>query len=104
MHYLAVVLRGAAARGACVAFALDALHPLGGYPGDDVKARELFGELDQAYPGCSTASTTNAALRAAAAALAWQARWPSSTSTCAHEDGPALRPRRTCSASRGLAR
>ena len=31
-----------------VAFAPDALFPLGGYPGDEEKARELFGKLDQA--------------------------------------------------------
>jgi carboxymethylenebutenolidase len=31
-----------------VAFAPDALTPLGGYPGDEDKARELFGKLDQA--------------------------------------------------------
>jgi carboxymethylenebutenolidase len=31
-----------------VAFAPDALFPLGGYPGDEDKARELFGKLDQA--------------------------------------------------------
>lgn len=31
-----------------VAFAPDALAPLGGYPGDEDKARELFGKLDQA--------------------------------------------------------
>ena len=31
-----------------MAFAPDALTPLGGYPGDEDKARELFGELDQA--------------------------------------------------------
>jgi len=31
-----------------VAFAPDALFPLGGYPGDEDKARALFGELDQA--------------------------------------------------------
>ena len=30
-----------------IAFAPDALHPLGGYPGDEDKARELFGKLDQ---------------------------------------------------------
>jgi len=30
-----------------VAFAPDALTPLGGYPGDEDKARELFGKLDQ---------------------------------------------------------
>lgn len=30
-----------------VAFAPDALSPLGGYPGDEDKARELFGRLDQ---------------------------------------------------------
>jgi carboxymethylenebutenolidase len=31
-----------------VAFAPDALHPLGGYPGDEDKARALFAKLDQA--------------------------------------------------------
>jgi carboxymethylenebutenolidase len=31
-----------------VAFAPDALTPLGGYPGDEDKARELFGKLDAA--------------------------------------------------------
>lgn len=31
-----------------MAFAPDALAPLGGYPGDEDKARELFGTLDQA--------------------------------------------------------
>ena len=30
-----------------IAFAPDALDPLGGYPGDEDKARELFGKLDQ---------------------------------------------------------
>jgi carboxymethylenebutenolidase len=30
-----------------VAFAPDALTPLGGYPGDEDKARDLFGKLDQ---------------------------------------------------------
>ena len=30
-----------------IAFAPDALYPLGGYPGDEDKARELFGKLDQ---------------------------------------------------------
>ena len=31
-----------------IAFAPDALHPLGGYPGDEDKARTLFQKLDQA--------------------------------------------------------
>jgi carboxymethylenebutenolidase len=31
-----------------IAFAPDALHTLGGYPGDEGKARALFGKLDQA--------------------------------------------------------
>lgn len=31
-----------------IAFAPDALAPLGGYPGNEDKARELFGKLDQA--------------------------------------------------------
>lgn len=30
-----------------IAFAPDALHPLGGYPGDEDQARALFGKLDQ---------------------------------------------------------
>jgi carboxymethylenebutenolidase len=30
-----------------IAFAPDALYPLGGYPGDEDKARALFGQLDQ---------------------------------------------------------
>lgn len=30
-----------------IAFAPDALHPLGGYPGDEEKARALFQQLDQ---------------------------------------------------------
>ncbi len=31
-----------------IAFAPDALFPLGGYPGDEDRARELFSKLDQA--------------------------------------------------------
>jgi carboxymethylenebutenolidase len=31
-----------------IAFAPDALHPLGGYPGDEDKARDMFGKLEQA--------------------------------------------------------
>jgi len=31
-----------------IAFAPDALFPLGGYPGDEDKAREMFGRLDEA--------------------------------------------------------
>ena len=31
-----------------IAFAPDALHPLGGYPGDEDKARALFPQIDQA--------------------------------------------------------
>ena len=31
-----------------IAFAPDGLFPLGGYPGDEDKAREMFGKLDQA--------------------------------------------------------
>ena len=31
-----------------IAFAPDALFPLGGYPGDEDRAREMFGRLDQA--------------------------------------------------------
>jgi carboxymethylenebutenolidase len=45
-----------------VAFAPDALYPLGGYPGDEDKARDLFPKLDQAK--------TRADFSAAAHALA----------------------------------
>lgn len=34
-----------------IAFAPDALTPLGGYPGDEDKARSLFGQLDQTKTG-----------------------------------------------------
>ncbi len=34
-----------------IAVAPDALFPLGGYPGDEDKARDLFGKLDQAKTG-----------------------------------------------------
>lgn len=44
-----------------IAFAPDALYPLGGYPGDEDKARELFTKLDQ--------TKTRADFLAAAAAL-----------------------------------
>jgi carboxymethylenebutenolidase len=44
-----------------IAFAPDALHPLGGYPGDEDKARALFQKLDQ--------GKTRADFVAAAAAL-----------------------------------
>jgi carboxymethylenebutenolidase len=44
-----------------IAFAPDALYPLGGYPGDEDKARELFPKLDQ--------SKTRADFLASAAAL-----------------------------------
>ncbi len=39
-----------------VAFAPDALFPLGGYPGDEDKARELFQRLDQAKTRVRTSS------------------------------------------------
>jgi carboxymethylenebutenolidase len=42
-----------------IAFAPDALFPLGGYPGDEDKARDLFGKLDQA----KTREDMRAALR-----------------------------------------
>jgi carboxymethylenebutenolidase len=45
--YIEDVARRAALEG-YVAFAPDALTPLGGYPGDEDKARELFGKLDAA--------------------------------------------------------
>ncbi len=34
-----------------IAFAPDAIYPLGGYPGDEDKAREMFGRLDMAKTG-----------------------------------------------------
>lgn len=42
-----------------VAFAPDALHPLGGYPGDEDKARELFQKLDQAKTRADFVSAAN---------------------------------------------
>ena len=45
--YIEDVARRLAVEG-YVAFAPDALAPLGGYPGDEEKARELFAKLDQA--------------------------------------------------------
>ena len=45
--YIEDVARRAALAG-YLAFAPDALTPLGGYPGDEDKARELFGKLDAA--------------------------------------------------------
>ncbi|RTL33576.1 MAG: dienelactone hydrolase family protein [Burkholderiales bacterium] len=47
-----------------IAFAPDALFPLGGYPGDEDKARELFPKLDQA-------KTRSDFLASAAALKAW---------------------------------
>ena len=45
--YIEDVARRLAAAG-YVAFAPDALAPVGGYPGDETRAREMFGKLDQA--------------------------------------------------------
>src|SRR5688572_3916082 len=45
--YIEDVARRVAAAG-YVAFAPDALAPVGGYPGDETKAREAFGKLDDA--------------------------------------------------------
>ncbi len=44
--YIEDVARRLAAAG-YVAFAPDALAPVGGYPGDETRAREMFGKLDQ---------------------------------------------------------
>jgi carboxymethylenebutenolidase len=44
--YIEDVARRAALEG-YVAFAPDALAPVGGYPGDEDKAREMFGKLDE---------------------------------------------------------
>jgi carboxymethylenebutenolidase len=46
--YIEDVARRTAVAG-YLAFAPDALTPLGGYPGDEDKARELFGKLDAAH-------------------------------------------------------
>ncbi len=42
-----------------IAFAPDALFPLGGYPGDEDKARELFGKLDQTKTRADFVEATN---------------------------------------------
>ena len=44
-----------------VAFASDALFPLGGYPGDEDKARDLFATLDQAKTRADFVAAANAA-------------------------------------------
>ncbi len=51
-----------------MAFAPDALAPLGGYPGDEDKARELFGKLDLAKVGEDFV-----------AAAEWLKAWPDCT-------------------------
>lgn len=43
-----------------IVFAPDALAPLGGYPGDEDKARELFGTLDQAKARADFVAAANA--------------------------------------------
>jgi len=43
-----------------IAFAPDALAPLGGYPGDEDKAREQFGKLDQAKTRADFIAAANA--------------------------------------------
>lgn len=42
-----------------IAFAPDALFPLGGYPGDEDKAREMFGKLDQAKTRADMVAAAN---------------------------------------------
>lgn len=44
-----------------IAFAPDALFPLGGYPGDEDKARELFAKLDQSKTRADFAEAANIA-------------------------------------------
>lgn len=46
-----------------IVFAPDALAPLGGYPGDEDKARELFGTLDQAKARADFVAAANALRR-----------------------------------------
>ena len=69
-----------------IAFAPDALFPLGGYPGDEDAARTLFAKLDQAKTRedfLAAADMLGQASRAATAAWAWSASataaaWPTS--------------------------
>ena len=62
-----------------VAFAPDALTPLGGYPGDEEKAAQLFGELDrgQAHRGSDRRRRTSSSR--APNAPARSARWASAS-------------------------
>ena len=75
-----------------IAFAPDALAPLGGYPGDEDKARELFPKLDQAktrkdfilaarvlkaLPGSAMARwASSASVMAAASRIFWRRSFP----------------------------
>ena len=70
-----------------IAFAPDALFPLGGYPGNEDQARQLFAKLDQAktredfvaaaaLPGrACPAATASSARSASAGAAAWSTPW-----------------------------
>ena len=76
-----------------VAFAPDALFPLGGYPGDEDKARELFPKLDQAKTredfvaaarvaqGAARKPPARSAPSASATAAAWSTIWRRSCPT-----------------------
>jgi len=79
--------RSALALAGDVAFAPDALFTLGGHPGDEDKARELFGKLDQTrvkadflavaqwafiYPGVEHGFNDDTPPRFDAKAAAWQ--------------------------------
>ncbi|MFO1266956.1 MAG: dienelactone hydrolase family protein [Rubrivivax sp.] len=61
-----------------IAFAPDALAPVGGYPGDEDKARAAFATLDQAKTRADFVAAA-AFLRGQAAATAAWVRWASAT-------------------------
>ena len=80
-----------------MAFAPDALFPLGGYPGDEDKARELFAKLDQAKtredfvaaatclksrPTAPARSARSASATAAASPTCWRRACPTSPRPC----------------------
>ena len=79
-----------------MAFAPDALFPLGGYPGDEDKARELFAKLDQAKTREDFVAAAGFLQARARTATASWARSASATaaasSTCSPRGCPISRP------------
>ena len=71
--------RGASRSTTSCAFAPDALTPLGGYPGDEDKAREVFPKLDQAKTREDFVAAANYAAKRAPTAPARSARSASAT-------------------------